>query len=77
MDVMHSYLTIPPAVRYDYCGVTLPDTTHTDLYKLNSESDIQFVFCLSANVDRVGGEQTSEIITELIYMQSNRIHKVF
>jgi len=55
MDVMYSYsyLTKPHAARCDYCGVRLTDTTHTDSYRLNSESDIKFFFCLAANVERL------------------------
>jgi len=38
---------------------------HTASYKLNSESDIKFFFCLSANVETAGGEEQSEMVTEL------------
>jgi hypothetical protein len=38
---------------------------HTHSYKLKSENDIKFVFCLSANVETAGGEEPSETATEL------------
>jgi hypothetical protein len=36
-----------------------------DVYKLNSENDIKFFFCLSANVETAGGQEKSEMVTGL------------